>query len=99
VRAAHGISPRRIVATGGGTRVEEWVQTLADCTSLPVVCTQVPEGAALGSAFLARCAAGLEEGGMLSASRWAHDGRTVDPDPVWVEASQPRYERFLELSA
>ncbi|HEY7440394.1 MAG TPA: FGGY-family carbohydrate kinase [Acidimicrobiia bacterium] len=99
VRAAHGISPRRIVATGGGTRVDEWVQTLADCTSLPVVCTQVPEGAALGSAFLARCAAGLEEGGMLSASRWAHDGRTVDPDPVWAEASQPRYERFLDLSA
>jgi xylulokinase len=99
VRAAHGITPRRIVATGGGTRVDEWVQTLADCTALPVVCTQVPEGAALGSAFLARCAAGLEDGGMLSASRWARDGRTVEPDPVWVEASQPRYQRFLELSA
>ena len=57
-RAAHGVTPRRIIATGGGTRVDEWVQALADCTGLPVECTAVPEGAALGSAFLARCALG-----------------------------------------
>jgi xylulokinase len=72
---------------------------LADCTGLPVVCTEVPEGAALGSAFMARCAAGLEEGGMTSASRWARPGRTVDPDPAWVDAASGRYERFLQLSA
>ena len=62
VAAAHGVTPRRIIATGGGTRVDEWVQALADCTGLPVQCTAVPEGAALGSAFLARCAAGSERG-------------------------------------
>jgi xylulokinase len=97
--AAHGITPRRIVATGGGTRVEGWVRALADCTGLPVVCTEVPEGAALGSAFMARCAAGLEEGGMTSASRWARAGRTVDPDPAWVGPASDRYQRFLQLSA
>ncbi len=97
--AAHGITPRRIVATGGGTRVDEWVQALADCTGLPVVCTEVPEGAALGSAFMARCAAGLESGGMTSASRWARAGRMVDPDPAWVDAARDRYQRFLQLSA
>ena len=62
VAPRHGVTPRRIVATGGGTRVDEWVQALADCTGLPVQCTAVPEGAALGSAFLARMAAGLEAG-------------------------------------
>jgi hypothetical protein len=59
----------------------------------------VPEGAALGSAFMARCAAGLETGGMTSASRWARAGKTVDPDPVWVECASARYQRFLQLSA
>lgn len=98
VRAAHGTSPRRIIATGGGTRVDEWVQALADCTGLPVECTAVPEGAALGSAFLARCAAGLEAGGMVSASRWARPGRVVEPDPAWVEPCAERFARFLELS-
>ena len=95
---AHGVTPRRIVATGGGTRVDEWVQALADCTGLPVQCTKVPEGAALGSAFLARLAAGLEDGQMTDARRWARSGRVIDPDPRWIEALDRRYERFLALS-
>ncbi len=97
-RAAHGVTPRRIIATGGGTRVDEWVQALADCTGLPVECTAVPEGAALGSAFLARCALGREADGMRGAARWARPGRTVEPDPAWVEPVASRYQRFLELS-
>ena len=99
VAAAHGVTPRRIVATGGGTRVDEWVQALADCTGLPVQCTAVPEGAALGSAYLARMAAGLEPGAMMTdARRWAHAGRTVDPDPAWSGATAARYRRFLEVA-
>ncbi len=99
VAAAHGVTPRRIVATGGGTRLEPWVQALADCTGLPVQCTAVPEGAALGSAYLARLAAGIESGMMTDARRWARPGRTVDPDPVWSEALEARYQRFLAVSA
>ena len=60
-RDALGSEPRRIVASGGGIRVDDWVQALADATGLPVDCVAVPEGAALGSAWLARIAAGLEE--------------------------------------
>jgi xylulokinase len=96
---AHGVTPRRIVATGGGTRVDEWVHALADCTGLPVECVAVPDGAALGSAFLARCALGLEAGGMTAADRWARPGRTVDPDAAWVGPANDRYQRFRELSA
>lgn len=96
--AAHGVVPRRIIATGGGTRVGEWVQALADCTGLSAQCTAVPEGAALGSAFLARLAAKLEDGVMTDARRWARPGRTVDPDPTWADALEGRYRRFLELS-
>jgi xylulokinase len=99
VAAAHGVTPRRIIATGGGTRVEEWVQALADCTGLPVRCTAVPEGAALGSAYLARMAAGLEPGAMMTdARRWARAGRTVDPDPTWGDALEARYQRFLTVA-
>lgn len=97
VAGAHGVTPRRIVATGGGTRVDEWVGALADCTGLPVQCVAVPEGAALGSAYLARLAAGLEDGMMTDARRWARAGRTVDPDPRWGSALEARYQRFLAL--
>src|SRR5680860_423177 len=94
---ASGVTPRRVVATGGGTRVDEWVQAVADGTDLPVDCVGVPEGGALGSAFLARVAAGLEAS-MLDAGRWASVGRRVEPNPRWVGAMAGRYARFCEVA-
>jgi xylulokinase len=87
---------RRIVATGGGTRDGEWVQAVADATNLPVDVAAVPEGAALGAAWLARMAAGLETD-MGGAARWASTGRRVEPDPIWVEATAARYQTFRAL--
>jgi len=55
-----GVQVRRLVLTGGGVRVPEWAQALADCTGLPVDVAALPVGAALGSAFVARCVAGRE---------------------------------------
>ena len=88
---------RRIVATGGGVRVQEWVQCLADCTGLPVDIVAVPEGGALGAAFLARLAAGLETS-LGDGSRWARTARRVEPDPRWIGPVADRYQRFLELA-
>ena len=45
-RAAAAHPPPRIVATGGGTRVQPWMQAIADATGLPVDVSAVPEGAA-----------------------------------------------------
>jgi len=88
---------RRIVATGGGVRVAEWVQCLADCTGLPVDVVAVPEGGALGAAFLARLAAGLETS-LADAARWARTDHRVEPNPAWLEPVAARYQRFLELA-
>jgi xylulokinase len=92
------IAPQRIVATGGGARVEPWVQALADCTGLPVDIVAIPEGGALGSAFIARCVAGLEAQ-MSDGARWARVGRRVEPRAPWVSAANDRYEMFRALSA
>ena len=89
---------RRVVATGGGVRVAEWVQALADATALPIDCVAVPEGAALGSAWLARLAAGLEPGArMADGRRWARTIARVEPDERWTDETAARYERFLQL--
>jgi sugar (pentulose or hexulose) kinase len=90
---AAGLAPRRIVATGGGTQAAVWMRSLADCTGLPVDVAAVPEGAALGAAFVARCVAGWEAS-MTDASRWARTARTVEPDPAWCAAADERYHRF-----
>lgn len=102
---AAGAAPRRIVATGGGTRSEAWMHAVADTTGLPVDVVAVPEGAALGSAFMARCVAGLEASdspfgpGMADGRRWASTGRRVEPDPCWVGPATDRYHRFRALTA
>ena len=75
------------------------MQAVADATCVPVDCVAVPEGGALGSAWLARIAAGLEEpGAMTDGRRWAKVGRRVEADPAWIAPTEDRYGRFLELS-
>lgn len=93
-----GVEPRRIVASGGGSRIGGWVAAIADATGSPVDTVAVPEGGALGAAFVARVAAGLETE-LAAASRWARTATTVRPDPAWRRAVERRYRRFLELSA
>ena len=91
------VAPRRIVATGGGVRDAAWVQALADATDLPVDVVAVPEGGALGAAWLARVTAGLEPLGS-SAVGWARTDRRVEPDPRASDAVAARYARYRELA-
>jgi hypothetical protein len=62
-----------------------------------VDCVREPLGAALGSAYLARAAAGLEPDA-TGAARWAGVRGRIDPQPSWQEACDARYQRFVELS-
>ncbi|MBF6555038.1 MAG: xylulose kinase [Acidimicrobiales bacterium] len=91
-----GIEARRIVASGGGTQVPAWMAGMADATGLPVDTVAVPEGAALGAAFLARMAAGLEPS-LDGSMAWARRGARFDPDRRWQEAAEGRYQRFTAL--
>lgn len=93
-----GLDPARIVATGGGVRSAAWRQALADCTGLPVDVVAVPEGAALGAAFLARVAAGLDDAAG-DAARWARTSHRVEPAPAWAAPVAERYVRFRRLTA
>lgn len=90
-----GATPRRIVATGGGTRIAGWLRAIADVTGIAVEPVAVPEGAALGAAWLARMGARLETS-IDEAGRWASYGRVVEPDPRWVGPCAERYERFVQ---
>jgi xylulokinase len=91
-----GIRARRIVASGGGTRVSGWMQAIADTTDLPVDVVAVHEGAALGAAYLARMAAGMADG-LEGSSSWARVGDRIEPDGRWKEAVDERYARFVSV--
>ena len=72
------------------------MQAVADATGLPVDTVAVSEGAALGAAFLARMAAGLESS-LDAADAWARVGRRIEPDPAWTAAAARRFEQFETL--
>ena len=41
---ASGVRVRRVVASGGGSRVTAWMSAVADATQLPVDAVAVPDG-------------------------------------------------------
>jgi xylulokinase len=94
---ASGVPARRVVASGGGVRDTNWLQAIADATGLVVEATAVPEGAALGAAFLARMAAGLEQTSD-DARHWAQVGRRVEPDARLAAAMDRRFAEFVALT-
>ena len=92
--SACGTSPKRFVVSGGGSRHPGWLQAIADVLGQPVVPMAFPEGAALGSAFLARMALGVEAS-LDDAARWARWSSPVEPAPDWAAAADERYQRWL----
>lgn len=53
-----GLSPRQIVASGGGAKSLLWKQMLADCFESTIVTVNATEGAAFGAALLAAVGSG-----------------------------------------
>lgn len=92
-----GFSPSRIVATGGGSASDPWMRALADVTGAVVEPVAVPEGAALGAAWLARLAAGLE-GDLGGAGRWAATRSSFEPDAGRTRLADERYQRFRRIA-
>ena len=90
-----GTKPGRFIVSGGGTANSAWLQALADVLGRPVVPVAVPETAALGAAFLARMAAGLESS-IEDALRWARWRAPVEPRRNWAEAVARRYQLWSE---
>jgi xylulokinase len=93
-----GSAPRRLIAVGGGTAVPGWMQALADCVGIPVEIRGTGVGAAVGAAFMARVAAGLESS-PADVEKWVHATQTVVPREDWIKPVSRRYERFLQLVA
>jgi xylulokinase len=93
--ATCGTRPGRFVVSGGGTSNRAWLQALADVLGHAVIPMAVPEGAALGAAWLARMAAGLESS-ISDGARWARWSTPVEPRPEWAEAAARRYARWSE---
>jgi len=100
--AQAGIPPVRVMAVGGGTRTEAWLQATSDMTGLDQVLPSVTMGAAYGDAFLAALAVGAAVPGDIAA--WNPPAGTVRArDVPAYAASYPifraLYDRTRDLMA
>ena len=91
-----GLTPSRLVLSGGGTQDPRWVAAVVDATGIPADLVAVPEGGALGAAYLARVTAGLEASAS-DAGRWAATRGRIEPDPAWQAACDGRYAVYRSL--
>ncbi len=87
--AEAGAAPSRVLAVGGGTRNEPWLQATSDLTGLPQTVCSVTTGASFGDAFLAAVATGHAT--PEDIDRWNPPARVVEPAEV------PAYDRLYPL--
>lgn len=84
--------PKEIVAAGGPTKSELWMQMHADVSGLPISFTRVQDAPALGSAILASVGAGVYPDIREAAKNMVHTERTIEPD----EARHEEYRFYVE---
>jgi FGGY-family pentulose kinase len=76
----HDFELRSIVAAGGATRSELWMQLHADISNVPVSIPREPESPVLGAAILAAVGAGIHPDLATAAAEMVHVERTIEPD-------------------
>lgn len=84
-----GAPVKRILAVGGGTKNDTWVQLVTDIAGIPQLVPKETIGASYGNAFLAGLASGTVEHSALSA--WVGPLRTIDPNA----ATQTLYDELF----
>lgn len=86
----------RLRATGGFTRSEVWLRTVADVLDVPLDVSAVSEAVAFGAALLGMTALGLLDGfdevpGLVSVTT------SCDPDPRHRALHDAAHDRFVDL--
>jgi len=83
---ASGIAAERIIACGGATKSELWMQIISDVCDKPISLTAEPQAAALGSAIAAAVASGVYADLPEAASHMVRTEDRYHPDEVRTSA-------------
>ncbi len=97
MRAA-GSDIRRVVAVGGGTQGELWLQIVSDVTGLVQEVPQKTIGASYGAAFLAACAIAAE-GERPNIAQWNPIVSVIHPNSERTRLYDELFALYLDLYA
>ena len=92
-----GTAPKRIVATGGGTRSDLWTQIISDVTGYPQELAESPYGSPFGSAYMAGRAVGIFKDYEPLRNEWVKIVRRVEPNPALAALYDRYYRVYLDL--
>lgn len=84
-----GARPQRLVAVGGGTQSDTWLQAVSDICQLPQYVPSITVGASYGDARMAAESQGVDTSG------WNADGHTIEPNPSNRETLDELFEVYL----
>ena len=94
VLAGLGVTPRRVVAVGGGTTGDLWTRIVSDVTGLTQGIPSINTGAAYGDALLGAIAVGLVPPGTV----WNQASRLIESDPATASVYDEGYARYRQLA-
>ena len=92
-----GINPDRLVAVGGATRNQFWMQNKADVVGLPIEVPEVEEATPLGAAILAGIGVGLYKSEQEAFERVYKPGKIYQPDPQLAAKYAEWYKIYKQL--
>jgi xylulokinase len=92
-----GIAPDRLVAVGGATRNQFWMQNKADVLGLPIEVPEVEEATPLGAAILAGIGIGLYRDEQDAFEQVYKPGKTYWPDTQLAVKYAEWYQIYKQL--
>jgi sugar (pentulose or hexulose) kinase len=92
----HDFEPKEIVAAGGPTKSDLWMQMHADVSGLPISFTRVGDAPALGSAILASVGASVYPDIKEAAKNMVRTERSIEPDEERHEEYKFYVNKYVE---
>ncbi len=96
-RRGLSVSPERIVAIGGATNNEFWMQNKADVVGKPIEVPALDEAVPLGAAILAGIGSGVYRDEAEAFATVRRPGRVYEPDPALSSRYRESYETWSAL--
>jgi xylulokinase len=90
------VCPEEVVAVGGGTQNELWLQIVSDIAEVAQRVPAITLGASYGDAFLAGLGVGMFDA-YRDVDRWLGGGRTIEPDAAHAARYRSLMDLYLEL--
>ncbi len=94
---SEGVTAQRILAVGGGTLNDLWMQMVSDIVGIEQRVPAQQIGAAYGDAMLAAVGAGYFADSAAAVRAWVRSGRVITPDPAQHARYVPYYQLYRTL--